>query len=539
MLALLGPVVSQTKEKLTVISPYFVPGEKGTEAFVRVAKNGDGVRILTNSLAANDVAMVYGGYSEWRKPLLNGGVQLWELKPTRGITVKSSMFGSSGASLHTKALTVDGRLTFVGSYNLDPRSTSLNCEQGVFVDDPVIASQLETIFTTESSSARAWQVTLRTEDPVERRHNNARQCAGRLDGTQVPGLVRPRVPGQLAALTAPAGPIHRRGHVDYNPALAYRGSPWSNIVPRLQRPPACSLPRVPSLAAGPDAIPAEVRELQRKALDDRRAYDTLRDLTERVGNRLAGSAGDARAVEWALATLRAQGFQNVRAEPVTVPRWIRGDASVQLVGTPDQDLTALALGGSVGTDGRAVEGDVVAATTVSELKRLTREAVAGRIVFLYQRMLETRNGMDYGPTVDNRVDGAIEAAKLGALAVVIRAVGSDDADRPHTGSLHYADGVPRIPAFSIGNAGADRLMDRIALGPVRLRLSSTSRCEGTAQSANVIGEIPGRGAASDPASEEFVVLGAHLDSWDVGTGRAGRRRGRGHGDRGRAPRSPK
>ncbi len=104
--------------------------------------------------------MVYGGYSEWRKPLLNGGVQLWELKPTRGITVKSSMFGSSGASLHTKALTVDGRLTFVGSYNIDPRSTSLNCEQGVFVDDPVIASQLEAIFKTESSSARAWQVTL-------------------------------------------------------------------------------------------------------------------------------------------------------------------------------------------------------------------------------------------------------------------------------------------------------------------------------------------------------------------------------------------
>ena len=160
VLALLGPVVSQTKEKLTVISPYFVPGEKGTEAFVKVAKKGAGVRILTNSLAANDVAMVYGGYSEWRKPLLNGGVQLWELKPTRGTTVKSSMFGSSGASLHTKALTVDGRLTFVGSYNIDPRSTSLNCEQGVFVDDPVIASQLEAIFRTESSSARAWQVTL-------------------------------------------------------------------------------------------------------------------------------------------------------------------------------------------------------------------------------------------------------------------------------------------------------------------------------------------------------------------------------------------
>jgi cardiolipin synthase C len=160
VLALLGPVVQQAKEKLTVISPYFVPGQGGTDLFVGVAKNGADVRILTNSLAANDVAMVYGGYSKWREPLLEGGVKLWELKPTRGGTVKSSMFGSSGASLHTKALTVDGTRTFVGSYNLDPRSTSLNCEQGVFVDNPVIAAQLEAIFATESSAARAWQVTL-------------------------------------------------------------------------------------------------------------------------------------------------------------------------------------------------------------------------------------------------------------------------------------------------------------------------------------------------------------------------------------------
>jgi putative cardiolipin synthase len=160
VLALLAPIVQQSQQSVTVISPYFVPGEAGTEGFVDVAKRGPDVRILTNSLAANDVAMVYGGYSKWRKPLLKGGVQLWELKPTRGSTVKSSLFGSSGASLHTKALTVDGSRTFVGSYNLDPRSTSLNCEQGVFVQDPVIARQLEALFATESSGERAWRVTL-------------------------------------------------------------------------------------------------------------------------------------------------------------------------------------------------------------------------------------------------------------------------------------------------------------------------------------------------------------------------------------------
>src|SRR5512140_849995 len=142
----------------------------------------------------------------------------------------------------------------------------------------------------------------------------------------------------------------------------------------------------PAVAAAPDTVPAEVRELQRKALDDHRAYDTLRDLTERVGNRFAGSAGDARAVEWALATLRAQGFQNVHAEPVTVPHWVRGNANVQIVGSPAVALTALALGGSVGTDGRVIEGDVVAATNVQELQGLSRTDVAGKIVFLYARM---------------------------------------------------------------------------------------------------------------------------------------------------------
>lgn len=272
----------------------------------------------------------------------------------------------------------------------------------------------------------------------------------------------------------------------------------------------------PSVHA-PAHVPAAVRDLQQSALADRRAYDTLRSLTEQVGQRFAGSSGDAKAVQWALDTLRAQGFSNVRAEPVTVPRWVRGTAEVTLLGAEGPlALASLALGGSVGTDGQAVEAEVLAATTVAELEDLTREQVQGKIVFLYDRMLETRDGMDYGPTVRNRSDGAIEAAKLGAVGVVIRAVGSEDEDRPHTGNMRYADGVPRIPAFAIGNRSADRLLRAYARGPVRLRLASSAKCEGTAQSANVIGEIPGRDAGTP--RERYVVLGAHLDSWDVGTG---------------------
>jgi putative cardiolipin synthase len=160
VLALLQPLLKASRRNVTLISPYFVPGEQGTRGLVNIAASGIDVRVLTNSLAANDVAMVYGGYSEWREPLLEGGVKLWELKPARGNTVKSSMFGSSGASLHTKALAVDSRIAFVGSYNIDPRSTALNCEQGIFVENPEIAAQLEAMFTTDSSGARAWAVTL-------------------------------------------------------------------------------------------------------------------------------------------------------------------------------------------------------------------------------------------------------------------------------------------------------------------------------------------------------------------------------------------
>jgi putative cardiolipin synthase len=155
------PLIQSVQTDLTIISPYFVPGKDGTALLVAAARAGKRVRVLTNSLIANDVAAVHGGYSRYRRALLKGGVQLWELKPLAGSTVHTSLFGSSGASLHTKALTIDGRMLFVGSYNLDPRSTWLNCEQGVLVDNAVLAKQLEDLFTTQASGQRAWQVTLK------------------------------------------------------------------------------------------------------------------------------------------------------------------------------------------------------------------------------------------------------------------------------------------------------------------------------------------------------------------------------------------
>jgi putative cardiolipin synthase len=160
VLEFLSPLLAHSRENVTVISPYFVPGKAGAAGLVEIDRSGSAVRVLTNSLAANDVAMVYGGYSESREELLEGGVELWELKPVPGSVTKSSLFGSSGASLHTKALAVDDRVAFVGSYNLDPRSTSLNCEQGVFVESPEVAAELAAIFRVDSSGEHAWSVTL-------------------------------------------------------------------------------------------------------------------------------------------------------------------------------------------------------------------------------------------------------------------------------------------------------------------------------------------------------------------------------------------
>jgi putative cardiolipin synthase len=164
VIAALLPAMEAAQATLTVISPYFVPGEEGTALLTGIDEAGSEVRILTNSLAANDVAAVHGGYSRHREALLAGGVELWELKPLREGGSRLSLVGSSGASLHTKAMVVDSRGLFVGSYNLDPRSTTLNCEQGVLVESEGLARELEALFATQVTGAHAWTVTLEEGD---------------------------------------------------------------------------------------------------------------------------------------------------------------------------------------------------------------------------------------------------------------------------------------------------------------------------------------------------------------------------------------
>jgi putative cardiolipin synthase len=150
--------INAAQSSIVLISPYFVPGDEGSALLIGAAKRGPAVKILTNSLAANDVAAVHGGYSKYRDRLLDGGVLLWELKPDPTQQSKGSATGSKGASLHSKSAIFDAATAFVGSFNLDPRSVRLNCEQGVFVTDPQIAAELASMFAKVTAGTAAWRV---------------------------------------------------------------------------------------------------------------------------------------------------------------------------------------------------------------------------------------------------------------------------------------------------------------------------------------------------------------------------------------------
>jgi len=154
----LREAMAASKTEITLISPYFVPGKEGTASLVARQAGGTKVSILTNSLAANDVAAVHGGYSKYRKDLVAGGIELFELKPTAGADKEKSWFGSTGASLHTKAAIFDRHRVFVGSFNLDPRSVGLNCEQGVLVDDAELGRELQARYEIATGGRFAWKL---------------------------------------------------------------------------------------------------------------------------------------------------------------------------------------------------------------------------------------------------------------------------------------------------------------------------------------------------------------------------------------------
>ena len=235
-------------------------------------------------------------------------------------------------------------------------------------------------------------------------------------------------------------------------------------------------------------------------------WNRLAELTDTFGPRLSGSRNLERAIAWALAEMKKDGLE-ARTEPVTVPVWIRGDERLDMIAPAEQPVTMLGLGGSVGTPDAGIQAPVLVVKSFDDLKSRAAQA-AGRIV-LFNVPYTT-----YGQTVVYRSTGASEAAKAGAVAMLVRAVGPTGLRTPHTGALNYAEGVARIPAAAIPVEDAERLQRLQDRGvEITLRLRMQARMAADAQSANVIGEIRGR-----ETPDEIVLLGGHFDSWDVGTG---------------------
>jgi Iap family predicted aminopeptidase len=248
-----------------------------------------------------------------------------------------------------------------------------------------------------------------------------------------------------------------------------------------------------------------------RALTDRGAYQTAVRIADEVGARLAGSAKAAQAVTWAVAEMKARGLTNVHTEPVTVDSWQRGaDDRVELVAPYAHRLHALALGRSVGTPEAGITADVVEVDSLDALKKIDAH---GKIVFFDPIMQRSRTFDEYGRVGVMRFHGAVEAGRAGAVAVVIRSVGTGLHRLPHTGATTYDPAVAPIPFAALAAEDAMLLHRALEKGPARLSLHLSCGPHGKVASANVVGDVRGRDLAN-----EIVLLGAHLDSWDVGDG---------------------
>jgi carboxypeptidase Q len=250
------------------------------------------------------------------------------------------------------------------------------------------------------------------------------------------------------------------------------------------------------------------RRLITAALEDEEGWSKLAYLCDRIGHRLSGSVQLERAIEWAANQMKQDGLQNVVTPPVMVPHWVRGRENAAMLEPRVQALHMLGLGGSVSTPEEGITAELIAVSSFEELEALGGERIQDRIV-LYDVPFT-----GYGPTVAYRVSGAIRAARLGARAVLIRSVTPVSLQTPHTGTVSYAAEVPRIPAAALSIEDSAMLHRLYKSGAkVVVKLAMEARTLPDAESANVIGEIPG-----SERPEEIVVIGGHLDSWDVGQG---------------------
>lgn len=244
------------------------------------------------------------------------------------------------------------------------------------------------------------------------------------------------------------------------------------------------------------------------------AYQLTEQLTTEIGPRLAGSPADLAAVQWAEQKMQQLGFDKVWREPFVTPYWQRGHARLEVLSPYPQSMVLTALGGSVGTPLSGIDASVVMFDSLEQLQNAKPEQVKNKIVFINKAMGKDKAGSQYGKVVGARAKGAIEAAKLGAAALIIRSVGTSQNRFAHTGKMQYDPAVPKIPAVAIAVPDAEQLARILRKAPeARLKLQMDNSQTEDALSHNVVGEITG-----SERPDEIVLIAAHLDSWDTGTG---------------------
>ncbi|MDX2092623.1 MAG: M20/M25/M40 family metallo-hydrolase [Kofleriaceae bacterium] len=275
-------------------------------------------------------------------------------------------------------------------------------------------------------------------------------------------------------------------------------------------------PAAPTLAPAASLVEPyrdDIAKILAAARADRGAYQKLAELTDTIGARLAGSPELERAIVWAAAAMTADGHL-VRTEKVMVPHWKRGFEDAQLIAPVARKLSVLGLGGSISTPKGGITAPVVVVQSFDELDARAAELKGAIVLYdVAMRPYDKEKGSDYGTVVKYRSAGASRAAKHGAVAVLVRSATERSLRTPHTGAMTYADDAPKIPAAAITLEDSSLIARLAAKGPVRVKLDLQSKTLPDAPSANVIGELRGK-----DKPEEVVLLGAHLDSWDVGQG---------------------
>ena len=269
-----------------------------------------------------------------------------------------------------------------------------------------------------------------------------------------------------------------------------------------------------AIAATSNSTFSAANTLRDHAKQQHLGYDIVESLTVEVGPRIAGSVADQQAVIWAVNKFEQLGFDKVYQQPVEVIHWERGQASAKITAPFPQPLVITALGGSVATPAEGISGELVFFNSVDELKAADPATIAGKIVYIDARMHRHREGKEYGLAVAGRAIGSSLASEKGAIGLLIRSVGTDKSRMPHTGGMRQAPGVKKIPAAAVSTSDAQLLVAMNKRGlPITVNFSLSSKTLKPKTSYNVIGEITG-----SELPNEFILIGAHLDSWDEGTG---------------------